>query len=69
MTTRQRFKITVAGIFHSFEIYTSNGRHIFDSRIAAERAEEIYGNEWCEVFNGTDGISRDEYLEEVAKCG
>jgi hypothetical protein len=65
VTHSQKFSVTRHGSFYSFELYASNGRYIYGCKEAAERAEELYGMEWREVFNSTDGIDRDEYLREA----
>ena len=31
---------------------------------AIDAAENQYGEEWDEVYNGDEGISREEYLEQ-----
>lgn len=56
----QPFKVTFVGSFYSSELYDRHGKEVFTLDDAIQTAEELYGEDWKEVFNGQEGISRDE---------
>lgn len=56
----RRFSCRLLGDFHSFVLYDHDGKEQFTLRDAAHAAELVYGSEWAEVFNGDEGVDRDE---------
>lgn len=54
------FHITFPGAFHSGELYDKQGRPVHTLEAAVNAAEEVHGEDWSEVYNGTVGISREE---------
>lgn len=56
------FSVQLSGSFYTFNLYDANGREITDMSAAADFAESEFGTDWNEVFNGHEGIERDEYL-------
>ncbi len=60
------FSVHLAGVFHTFELYDAAGREIMDMVAAADYAESEFGADWDEVFSGSEGIDRDEYIERYA---
>ena len=58
------FSFRLLGGFHSHPLYDHDGEESFTLKEAAQTAELVYGSEWAEVFNGDDGMDRDEAIEE-----
>jgi hypothetical protein len=59
----QPFSVKLCGSFYSAPLYDAVGREITDMTMAADFAENEFGAGWDEVFNGSEGIDRDEYLQ------
>jgi hypothetical protein len=59
----QPFSVLLSGSFHSFNLYDAHGREITEMMAAADFAESEFGADWAEVFNGSEGIDRDEYTQ------
>ncbi len=57
-----KFMVELAGEFYTYELYNAAGEHIFNVSDAAESAEEQYGTDWQSVYNGIEGVEREEYL-------
>lgn len=57
----EKFMIRFAGDFYSHTMYDAKGAEVFDLEQAAQVAEEIYGDNWTEVYNGEEAISRDDW--------
>lgn len=55
------FSVRIVGSFYSYPLYDKRGREIRSLPEAIETAEEMYGDEWLEVFNGERGTSRDDW--------
>lgn len=53
------FRFTLVGSFHSYELYDRRGREVFNLDEAVEAAEELYGDEWVEVYNGESAAARE----------
>ena len=53
-----RFKVTLRNEFHAYELYDSRGQEVFNLGAAIAVAEETYGSDWNEVFNGLEGAER-----------
>lgn len=61
---RLPFKVCLKGVFFTFELYDQRGREVFTLDEAIEAANDEYPGEWCEVFNGQEGVLAEELLEE-----
>jgi len=57
------FSVCLVGSFHSLEILDSRGREVYDMNEAIDVVESQYNDEWKEIYNGIEGISREEWLE------
>lgn len=55
-----RFLVRLKGSMHSFGLYDSKGREVHTLSRAIEVAEEQFGDEWTEVYNGEDGANRED---------
>ena len=55
-----KFRVRLAGSFYSFELYNSAGAEVHDLMEAVDCAEEQYGDEWREVYNGEESADRSE---------
>lgn len=58
-----KFRVSMRGSFHTYELYDASGKEIFDLNTACEEAERQFPREWSDVFNGDVGASRNEYLD------
>lgn len=58
------FRVRLQGAFYVRELYDREGRHVTDIETATEVAEAQYGDEWCEVYNGSVGVHRDDWKAE-----
>lgn len=58
------FRVKLTGVFYVRELYDGEGRPVTDVETAAEVAEAQYGDEWCEVYNGSVGLNRDDWKAE-----
>ena len=58
-----KFKVSMRGSFHTYELHDADGKEIFDLNKACEEAEWQFPRDWSEVFNGDVGTSRNEYLD------
>jgi hypothetical protein len=50
--------------FYAFDLYDERGREIYDLDIAVAAAEEQFGSDGWEVYNGNEGVNR--FKSEVA---
>jgi hypothetical protein len=57
-------RVIPRGAFHTYSLYRMDGSVIADIKEAAKEAEEQFGSDWQEVFNGADGISRAEFVSQ-----
>ena len=48
-------------MYYAFTLYDLRGKEVFDLGSACEAAEDIYGDDWTEVYNGIEGMNRDDY--------
>jgi len=62
VTIMRPFSVELVGEFYTFKLYDSRGREIMDMQAAAEFAESEFGADWAGVFNGSEGIARDDWL-------
>lgn len=60
-----KFKVKLVGAFHSNELYDDRGREIFHLADAVKAAEAQFGAEWEEVYNGEEGMVREEVNPKV----
>jgi hypothetical protein len=51
-------------MFYAYALLDDKGAEQYDLHSAAQLAEDMYGDDWREVANGEDGISREEWLAE-----
>ena len=56
------FRVKLRGSMHTFELYNKRGEEITDLVEAADCAEEEFGDEWEEVYNGDAGAERSECI-------
>lgn len=56
------FSVELAGSFYTYNLYNEDGKQIFDLMEAADRAEELYEIDWQGVYNGNEGIGREDYV-------
>jgi hypothetical protein len=56
----RKFRVRLAGSFYSFELYNAAGAEVHDLMAAVDCAEEQYGDEWREVYNGVENAYRSE---------
>ena len=61
----QPFSVRLVGSLYSFSLYDTDGWEITGMSAAADFAESEFGTDWTEVFNGSEGIERDEYIRKV----
>ena len=61
------FFVRLVGQSHTLSLYDERGRDIHDLDTAAAEAERRFGQDWREVGNGQQGISRDEWLESKSR--
>lgn len=47
-----KFRVEVAGMFYTLELYDAKGREIHNLQDAIAAAIDTYGNDWVSVFNG-----------------
>ncbi len=59
------FRVKHRGYFYTSAIYDNRGRELLDLATAAKVAEDLYGVEWEEVYNGVVGVSREEWLTSI----
>jgi len=57
-----KFSFEFVGAFYTSTLYDDMGREVTELYAAAETAERMYGEDWSSVFNGNEGITRDEYI-------
>ncbi len=57
------FSVHLAGSMLTLNLYDADGREITDMLLAADRAECQFGADWVEIFNGSEGMDRDEYTQ------
>ncbi len=62
------FLVRLSGSFYSFDMYDADGRELTDMSSAADYAESEFGTDWTEVYNGSEGIDRDEYIRRGCLC-
>ena len=56
------FRVRLRGQFYSGGLYNAKGQEMHDLQAAADLAEDMYGEDWAEVYNGEEAIERDEWL-------
>jgi len=59
-----KFMVKMKDSMHAYELYDDKGANVYDLDKAAEAAEAVHEDDWKEVYNGREGISRDEWLEK-----
>ncbi len=63
MTTKFPFRVELRGEFYTIELYClERGSPVYDLAKAATEAEEQYGDGWHGVYNGSESITREEWL-------
>lgn len=62
MTMNKSFRVEFIGAFYSGELYDIRGREVFTLAEAAEAAEDVYGDGWSCVYNGSEAIDRESWL-------
>jgi hypothetical protein len=59
---KNKFSVELVGYFYSLELYDCRGSEVFELEEAVAVAEKEYGNKWQSVFNGNEGISREDWM-------
>ena len=54
------FSFRLIGSFYSGPLYDEAGREVTSLANALRVVEEVYSEEWAEVFNGLEGRNRDD---------
>lgn len=62
MPDARPFSVELCGSFHTFELLDAGGRPITDARVAADFAECEFGSDWNCIYNGSDGINREDHI-------
>ncbi len=52
-----KFMIHFAGAVYSNELYSREGKHIYELTEAIQEAEELYPDDEYEIYNGNEGYS------------
>ncbi len=60
----RRFEVYFAGMFHAFALLDEKGQEQHALKDAAALAERMYGPDWREVCNGSEGIAREDWVRE-----
>ncbi len=53
MENRKAFMIRFPGVFHACELYNAKGNHVYSLQEAIDVANDMYGDGWLEVYNGS----------------
>ncbi len=53
-----RFRVCLNSTLYSALLYDCGGDYVYDLNTALREAEEQFGDEWTEVFNGLEGVER-----------
>lgn len=53
------FHVLCPGSLYSHVLYNREGDHVHDLRTAVAVAEDAYGDDWLEVYNGLEGVERE----------
>lgn len=61
--SKHPFQVRFRGTFYAYGLYSREGKQYFTLKEAAQAAEEQYGEDWREVYNGQEAISREEMLQ------
>ena len=64
MRNTKAFKAAVRGSLYSIPVMNYAGGYVFDLSEACQQLESDYDGDWQEAYNGNDGISREEWLEQ-----
>lgn len=57
---KNKFSVELRGVFYTLTLYDEKGREVFTLEEAIQAAENEYGSEWSAVFNGEEGVAREE---------
>jgi hypothetical protein len=52
------FHVLHPGSLYSHVLYCREGDHVYDLATAVVVAEQMYGDDWLEVYNGLEGVER-----------
>ena len=58
MENSRAFKIHLEDYFYALELYDERGNYVYTLREAIDAAEEQYGENGWEVYNGMEGVNR-----------
>jgi hypothetical protein len=59
---KRPFKVRTVGSFYSYELLDERGCEVYSLEKAADIAEKVYEFSWQEVYNGEEGIDREDWL-------
>lgn len=62
------FSFRLLGSFHSGPLYDNAGQEVHTLVAAKRVVEEVYGEEWAEVFNGIEGETKAAPVVDKGPC-
>jgi hypothetical protein len=58
------FKYGLVGSAYNMTLYDERGKEIYDFQTAIERVEKLTDGEWTEIYNGIEGITREDWKKQ-----